>query len=207
MKRIALVRHGETVWHAENRYAGSTDIALTRKGLQQAEDLAAWARTAGLHAVWSSSLSRARLTAEPSAAVLGLPLQTEPRLMELHFGQGEGLSAREMDARFPEARAAFLADPVRHPLPGGESPVAAVERGMEGLHAIAEALPPGGRALVVAHNTLIRLLLSHVLGIPLARYRTVFPELANTTRTELLFHGETVALLAFNAPLLHETER
>ena len=65
MKFIALVRHGETEWHAENRYAGRSDIALTDKGLFQAEQLAQWARTAELHAIWSSSLSRALRTAEP----------------------------------------------------------------------------------------------------------------------------------------------
>ena len=55
MKRLALVRHGETVWHAENRYAGSSDVALTAKGLEQAQVLGEWARGAELKAVWCSN--------------------------------------------------------------------------------------------------------------------------------------------------------
>ncbi|MBK6043561.1 histidine phosphatase family protein, partial [Streptomyces sp. MBT55] len=41
--RLLLVRHGETEWHAENRYAGVTDVALTPRGVAQATDLRAWA--------------------------------------------------------------------------------------------------------------------------------------------------------------------
>ncbi|MBI0382368.1 histidine phosphatase family protein, partial [Streptomyces albiflaviniger] len=68
MTDFVLVRHGETVWHAENRYAGRTDVPLTEHGHQQAAELGAWAAGRRLDAVLSSPLSRARLTAEPAAA-------------------------------------------------------------------------------------------------------------------------------------------
>lgn len=203
MSRIVLVRHGETVWHAENRYAGSSDIELTPKGLEQAQQLAAWARTAGLAAIWASGLSRAQITARPAAETAGLPLQVDERLNELHFGRGEGLTDAEMEREFPEARAAFKRDPAANPLPEGEDPRRAAERGVAALHDIAAAAPEG-RSLVVAHNTLIRLMLCQLLGIPLARYRTVFPRLSNGTLTEIAFSrqsGRAAALLSFNAPL------
>jgi len=206
MSRIVLVRHGETVWHAENRYAGRSDIALTPKGLQQAEQLAAWARGANLSAVWSSTLSRARWTAQPAADAVGLLLHVDERLIELDFGRGEGLTDAEMEEQFPEERVAFMHDPVTHHLPGGEDPVFAVERGMAALHEIAAA-SPAGRSLVVMHNTLIRLMLCSLLGIPLSRYRSVFPQLANGTLTEIDLSrqpGGNSALLSFNAPLTTE---
>jgi len=206
VSRIVLVRHGETVWHAENRYAGLSDIELTPKGLQQAEQLAAWARIANLSAVWSSTLSRARITAQAAADAAGVPLQVSERLIELDFGRGEGLTDAEMEEQFPEERAAFIRDPVAHHLPGGEDPVRAAERGMAALREIAAAWP-AGRSLVVAHNTLIRLMLGSLLGIPLSRYRAVFPRLANGTLTEIELSPQpngTVALLSFNAPLIPE---
>ncbi|NUT12685.1 MAG: histidine phosphatase family protein, partial [Nonomuraea sp.] len=55
MTDLVLVRHGETVWHAENRYAGTSDVDLTERGRDQAAMLAAWAAEAGLAAVWSST--------------------------------------------------------------------------------------------------------------------------------------------------------
>ena len=74
MGNLVLVRHGQTVWHAENRYAGRSDVALTPRGVEQAAQLAVWAQTAGLAAVWSSTLSRARITAQACSEAAGLPL-------------------------------------------------------------------------------------------------------------------------------------
>ena len=122
MVRLALVRHGETIWNAENRYAGSTDIPLSPRGLEQAEQLANWASSAGLAAIWVSPLLRARQTAAPSERVTGLAARVDSRLREIHFGQGEGLTNEEIRQSFPEAFAAFQSDPVAHHLPGGEDP-------------------------------------------------------------------------------------
>jgi broad specificity phosphatase PhoE len=200
MSRLVLVRHGETVWHADNRYAGRTDVALTDKGVAQAARLARWAVGAQLNAVWASPLSRAQLTARPAAEAVGLPLQTDARLIEVDFGRGEGMTDAEMKAAFPDERAAFLRDPAANPLPGSENAATAAERGAAALYAIAEA-SAGGRALVVAHNTLLRLVLCRLLSIPLGRYRTTFPQLANGTATEIGITAAGMSLLSFNAPL------
>ncbi|WP_248966102.1 histidine phosphatase family protein [Sphaerisporangium perillae] len=48
MTQLVLVRHGETVWHAENRYAGLSDIELTPRGHAQAAQLAAWSSSAAI---------------------------------------------------------------------------------------------------------------------------------------------------------------
>ena len=197
MTDLVLVRHGETVWHAENRYAGVSDVALTPRGEQQAAQLAAWARTAGLAAVWSSPLRRARRTTE--ACAVGLPLEVDTRLRELDFGDGEGLTSAEMTQRFPDARAAFLADPVAHHLPGGEDPVAAAHRFTECLHEIA-GKHPDGRVLVVAHSSAIRLALCSLIGVPLTEYRRLFPALRNCALTEVRLRAGRVALLQFNTP-------
>lgn len=201
MTDLVLVRHGQTVWHAENRYAGVSDVALTPRGVEQAARLAAWARTAGLAAVWSSPLSRARRTAEACAG--DVPLEVDARLRELDFGGGEGLTSAEMTQRFPEARAAFLDDPAAHPLPGGEDPVAAANRFTECLQEIAADLPDG-RVLVVAHSSAIRLALCRLIGVPLSEYRRLFPTLRNCALTEVRLRDGRVALLQFNTPPVEE---
>ena len=201
MSHLFLVRHGETIWHAENRYAGRSDVALTEKGKQQAVRLAQWAAEANLQAVWSSPLSRAVETATPSADALELPLQIDDRLLELDFGRGEGLTASEMKAAMPEAFTAFRMDPVHHHLPEGENPIAAAKRGLIALHSIAATIPSEGKALVVAHSTLLRLILCQALDIPLSRYRNVFPIFHNCAITEVKITGSVVSLLSFNAPL------
>ncbi|ATL25790.1 histidine phosphatase family protein [Streptomyces formicae] len=199
MTDFILVRHGETVWHDGNRYAGRTDVELTSRGLRQAAALGAWAAGERVDAVVSSPLSRARLTAAPAADALGLRPRVDERLIEVDFGRGEGLTRDEMRERFPDELAAFLRDPVTHHLPGGEDPRAAAERAAESLADLASAFPEG-RILVVAHSTLVRLLLCRELGIPLADYRRVFPALHNGALTELRLSEGQMSLIRFNAP-------
>ncbi|MGW0195543.1 histidine phosphatase family protein [Nonomuraea sp. NPDC003201] len=201
MTDLVLVRHGETVWHAENRYAGVSDIELTPRGHAQAAQLAEWAGQAGLAAVWASTLSRARITAAAAADQAKVELRTDPRLRELDFGEGEGLTSAEMAARFPEARAAFESDPAAHPLPGGEDPGLAADRFVAALDDIAAA-HPDGRVLVVAHTTAIRLTLCRLIGVPLGEYRRLFPRLDNCALTELrLRSGRRTAMLQYNSPI------
>ncbi|MFH0518460.1 histidine phosphatase family protein [Streptomyces sp. M41] len=201
MTDFVLVRHGETEWHAENRYAGRSDVQLTERGHKQAAALGAWAAGRQLDAVLSSPLSRARLTAEPTANGLGLPLRIDERLREVDFGHGEGLTRAEMRERFPAELAAFLTDPVAHHLPGGEDPAAAAARAIACLTDVEQDLPHG-RVLVVAHSTLVRLVLCRLLGIPLAHYRQVFPKLDNGALTELRLQAGRASLLRLNVPTL-----
>ena len=182
MTELVLVRHGETEWHAENRYAGRSDVALTPRGREQAAALGEWAAGAGLGAVLTSPLRRARDTAGPAARAAGLECRVDERLIEVDFGRGEGRTRDEMREAFPDAVAAFLDRPATHPLPDGESGANAVGRAAPAL-AEAVAAHPEGRVLVVAHQTLLRLLLCSLLGLPLDHYRAVFPKLESTART------------------------
>jgi broad specificity phosphatase PhoE len=98
---LVLVRHGETVWHHDNRYAGRSDVALTDRGRDQAEQLARWAGGTRIDAVHTSPLQRARDTAEPAGRALGVAVAVDERLVEVDFGRGDGLTRDEMRERFP----------------------------------------------------------------------------------------------------------
>lgn len=193
---LYLARHGQTIWHAENRYAGSSDIALNGTGREQARRLADWASGARVEAVWASPLSRARETAAPAAAALGLPITVDGDLAELDFGTAEGRVLAELP---PAEVAAFRADPVAGAFPGAEPPGKAAARGVGALRRIA-GRHRGGRALVVTHNTLLRLMLCELLGIPASRYRAVFPKVGNCALTELRMDGDGTALISYNVP-------
>ncbi|WP_052460488.1 histidine phosphatase family protein [Microbacterium gorillae] len=205
MGTLHLARHGETIWHAENRYAGVSDIGLTKLGHEQARDLAKWAVRVGISAVVSSDLSRARETAQPAATALGVELVVDPRLRELDFGQAEGMTPTEMTAHFGAARAAFEMAPATSPLPGGELGEHAVDRALPALEELAHVYD--GDVLVVTHATLLRMLLCRILAEPLDRYRNFFPVVGNATITTLGYGDEEhggedggLALLRYNAP-------
>jgi probable phosphoglycerate mutase len=199
MTILLLARHGETTWHAENRYAGSTDVALTELGIAQGEQLGRWAKTQPIDAVYASDLSRAVITATPAATALGLPLTIDPALREVHFGRGEGLTSAEMRATFPEEAARFVASPGSVPLPEGESGKVAVERAWGALEKILTR-HPDGTILVVMHSTLLRLILCRSFGIPLDNYRRTFPSVLNVAITTLSWNANGRALLGYNVP-------
>jgi 2,3-bisphosphoglycerate-dependent phosphoglycerate mutase len=200
LTNLFLVRHGTTIWHAENRYAGVTDIELDPVGYQQAERLGVWASKARLNAIWCSPLNRARQTAGPAVRIIGLDLHIEKRLTEIDFGCVEGKTMSEAEHLYPEEIRRFKSDPAANPMPGGENPHRAACRAVAALQNIA-ATYPGGRVLVIAHNTIIRLALCSLLGIPLANYRTVFPSVRNGALTEIRLENEEMALLQYNSPL------
>lgn len=200
--RLFLIRHGETVWHADNRYAGGTsDIDLTEAGRRQAEQLASWASVEHFDAVVTSPVRRAMETARPISAASGLPLETVEDLREVDFGVAEGRTVEELIELDADMVRRFWADPAAHPFPGAEEPLAAARRAGNALRAIADR-HRGGTVLVVAHNTLLRLGICDLLGLPVDRYRQLFPRLDNATVTEVLVPQEShepAALLRFNA--------
>ncbi|MBB3036535.1 histidine phosphatase family protein [Hoyosella altamirensis] len=201
MTDLTLVRHGETVWHADNRYTGSTDIALTERGRQQADQLASWAKQAHLDAIWVSPLERARNTAAPCERATGLTASVDKRLAELDFGAGEGLTSSEMLTQFPDARRAFEQDPVAGHLPDSEDPRHATERAVDCLKDIVHK-HPSDRVLVVGHGTVKRLVLCHLLGIPLRHYRDMFPVVRNCGVTTIRWNGTGhAALIEYNTPI------
>ena len=200
MTDLVVVRHGETVWHQEHRYAGASDIGLTPLGLQQAAQLARWAVGARVSAVWASPLRRARVTALACAEALGMSMVVDPRLRELDFGSAEGLTPDEIEARFPAAMRAFGEDPVANHLPGGEDPVDGAARFTECLREIA-GRHDGERVLVVAHGTAMRLAICALVGLRLRDYRQLFPVVRNAAITEIRLVDGAVSLLEFNTPI------
>lgn len=200
MTLITLVRHGETIWHSEDRYVGSSDVAMTPRGRSQAASLARWAATMDLTSIRSSDLSRARVTAEECSAATGLSLTIDPRLRELDLGQVEGLTRAQMRARFPEEYRAFKSDPAANHFPGGEHPIFAAQRFTAALQDATTA-DPGGHVLAIAHSTAIRLALCVLLGIPLSSYRRAFPSLGNCTLTTIRNTPGRTGLLNYNCPV------
>lgn len=151
---LALVRHGQTDWNAQRRLQGSTDIPLNDVGRGQARDAVSVLSGYEWDAIVSSPLSRAAETANLIAAGLGLGVDRRvPDLAERSFGPAEGMQdGPELDAlRIPGG------------FRGAESEDEAGSRGLAALEALAEEFR-GGRVLVVAHGTLLRLSLSRAVG-------------------------------------------
>src|SRR3978361_2133239 len=85
-----FLRHGETDWNAQDLSQGSVDIPLNETGLAQARSAALLMRNRGITSIISSPLSRAKVTADIAAKLLGLPVEVDEELREVAFGVQEG---------------------------------------------------------------------------------------------------------------------
>jgi probable phosphoglycerate mutase len=193
---IVLARHGRTEWHHGNRYTGATDLPIDEVGVRQAQQLKEWAAGYAPDALWASPMLRARQTITPTAEALGLTPTLDARLREVDFGSAEGKMLGELP---PAVSKAFELDPVRNHFPGGEDPVAAADRVHEVFGEIGKQ-HQGQKVLVVAHNTLIRLLVCRVLGLRLNDYRRLLPALGPAALVRFRWQDGTVGLEAYNVP-------
>ena len=172
-----LLRHGQTEHTPERRFSGRNELPLSLTGRAEAEAAAARAAELGIEVVVASPLRRTRETAEIVAAKLGLPVEFDDDLVELDFGDLEGLSADEARAKFPLATRRFGSD-VTVAAPGGES-VADVSARVARARSRILARHPGRTVLVVSHVTPIKLLLAAGLGAGEDVVHRVFLEAAS----------------------------
>jgi len=163
---IYLVRHGETVGGSSVRFYGRTDVALSDLGRQQVRGLAPLLGHVPFQAVVHSPLARARESAEILTAVLREPpavTEEAPDLIEVDFGEIEGLTESEIAARMPGWYRQWRSG-LATGFPGGESfegfsqRMAAAVDGLLARH-------PVGNMLVVVHKGVIRRTLAHLLGL------------------------------------------
>jgi alpha-ribazole phosphatase len=152
------------------RFIGSrSDPPLSLEGISHARRLARRLGHLDFGAVWSSGLVRSLHTAEIVSGRPASDIQTEPRLREIDLGLWDGLSASQIQDRFPREWTERESDLLGFPFPGGESfrqlqartVPAFMELATRALGDTAEAV------LVVGHKSVNRVLLCHFLALPL----------------------------------------
>jgi len=192
--RLILIRHGETIWNAERRYQGVSDVPLSARGALQAQRLAARLARESIGFIYSSDLERAWQTAARIAAEQGVPVRAEPRLREMDFGEWEGLTYAEIQERQPQALARWERDPSGVAPPGGEHLMhlaARVQAMLEGLrqHNDAETV------LLVSHGGPLRVLLCLALGLAPSEHWCFRLDPGSVSELYLYPQGAIIALL------------
>lgn len=163
---LIFIRHGETDWNRADRFQGQQDVPLNALGRRQAERNGR--AVAGLLASrdWrliASPLGRAVETMEIALAAAGRagePFARDPVLREASYGDWEGLTLTEINARFPEACRERERDKWRFVPPSGESYEAVAVRISGWLDTV------NAPTLVVAHGGVLRALLFLLAGLP-----------------------------------------
>jgi broad specificity phosphatase PhoE len=151
-----------------HRFLGQLDPPLSPAGWRQAAELAQRLRGVAFRAIYSSDLQRSLSTAEAVAVGTDLVIQQDTALREIHAGLWEGLTFDEATLRYPAEFAERERDLVGFRFPGGGESFRDLERRVAPVFSrIMDSGP--GNVLVVAHKGVNRVMLAHLLGMPLER--------------------------------------
>lgn len=164
MTKIYLIRHGESIANTLGIYQGQTyDTVLSPLGRKQALTLREYFKDKKIGALFASPLTRTQLTAKEVSLATGLPVQTDPRLLETNHGQWEGLPKEEIQTRWEKLLDHWQTNPLGVVFPGGESFADLQTRILVWLNEI-QNTPTD--TVIVTHDNFIRVIIAHLLGTP-----------------------------------------
>lgn len=198
--RLLFVRHGHTVANRvepETRVSGWTDFPLSPLGYRQADALRLRLASDPPDVVYTSTLQRARATAEILAGVARhRALQCVEELREIFCGEAEGRLLQEAKQRFADVWAAnLLQEDESLRWPGGESYREFRERCLLAVRRIAAA-HPGERVLIVTHAGVICQVLGAIYGNSPALWANFRP--GNCSLTTVDWYGATGTVVGFD---------
>lgn len=164
---IYLMRHGEPEAEWLNCYYGQMDVPLSEKGRAQSRALAERLTTVPFDAVYSSDLERAGYLADRLAETRDLPVRRLTVLRERHMGRLQGIKIEELQqGEHVEIYQQWLADRINFRVPEAENFIDLGQRIVPAIEELAAAFA-GRRVAVAGHAGPIRVMLAHVLGLPL----------------------------------------
>jgi phosphoserine phosphatase len=196
MTKIILVRHGHVAGISPERFRGRADLMLTAEGVRQAgaaarRIAATWAPVA----IYTSPLTRCRSTAEAIGKPLGLAPSPLEGLIDIDYGQWQGLTPDEVRARWPGQLETWYRAPDWAEIPGGETLQDVLVRTVSALRYVI-GRHPGETVVLVGHDSVNRAMLLHALGLPLSRYWRLGQQ--PCAMSEIDFSGYGFAVLSIN---------
>lgn len=168
MKRIYLIRHGQSEWNVEGKVQGTKDSLLTDKGREQAAMAGRRLADLEIKKIYCSGLSRARETAEIIGGIIGAEVEVIPEFVEICFGHWEGLPLDEVKRIYGEEYSVWKKTPHEFKADGCETLLEAKQRMMRGMGRIADE---DENILIVSHGSSIKALMLGLLDIDLSNYK------------------------------------
>ncbi len=199
---LYLIRHGETTLSGGGQYIGSSEIPLSENGRQQAQQLAEKLKDIYFDVCYCSPMERCRETAQFLAAPHKLDLIPVAALREIDYGDWEGLTLQEMEVTAPEIFQAWKYDPGKTRAPKGESGEDVLTRIQPAFETMLSK-HPGQRILLVAHRTVNRIWLCHLLEQPVSSYRKAVGQ--DFTALNIIEYTERDGKAGYSISLMNDT--
>ena len=166
---LRIARHGETTWNAVGRYQGRLETPLSPLGQAQAQALAGALQHRGVRRIISSPLSRCVQTAVPLSSLTGVPIETDPRLLEIAHGTWDGRYRTEIAQTEPELFREWRDHPEGVRFDGGESLGDVLARWKD----FVENFQTDKDTLLVTHDVVVRVAILERTGRGIEELRTV----------------------------------
>jgi probable phosphoglycerate mutase len=192
IRRLVMLRHGQTEYNAGSRMQGQLDTDLSELGREQAASAAVALAKRQPLLIISSDLRRALDTAVALGDRCGQPVSIDTRLRETHLGDWQGMTHLEVDAVAPGARLAWR-DDARWSPHGGESRVDVADRSLPLVRELVAQQAEWGAVhsdrpvVLVAHGGLIAALTAALLGLPVETW-PVLGGMGNASWVQLAGH-------------------
>ncbi|MCM1307677.1 MAG: histidine phosphatase family protein [Butyrivibrio sp.] len=192
--RLYVMRHGETDWNVQKRLQGRSDTELNDNGIRLAKVTAEALKGLRFDAIYSSPLKRAYKTAEIVRGERNIPITADERLLEISFGECEGLPVDGLPACFAD----FFGAPERYaPTGGGERFEDVIARAGDFIENV--VVPQSFKLesmLTVAHGAMNNALAYHLLHREIKDYWAgVFP--GNCSVSEYKVNGHDYRLVEY----------
>jgi len=197
MTSVYLVRHGQTAWNKEEIFRGRTDIPLDETGLKQAELVGQYFKGMEIHAIYSSSLSRAWETAQKIAQFQNLKVQPLDGIIDMSFGNWEGRPHQEIRESDSKTYRQWVETPHLVRLPGGEGLDDVRIRTMAAIEEVIRN-HPGKTLILVTHRVVNKVLICSILGLDNSHFWQITQD---TTAINLIQHRNGKYILS----LMNET--
>ena len=179
MSRVYLVRHGQTAWNVGEIFRGRADIPLDETGKREVHLAGETLKDETLHAVYSSPLSRSMETAENIAKFHDISVTPLDAIIDISYGEWEGMGNQEVQQRYPDLHALWLSEPHKVLFPGGESLDEVRSRTMAALEDLLGKHQDENFALV-AHRVPNKVICCALLGLDNSHFWRIQQDTAST---------------------------
>jgi len=193
--RVLAIRHGETAWNVDGRIQGQLNVPLNDMGRWQVHRLALALADENIAAIYSSDLLRALETAQAVARASGDAIVTDAGLRERGFGAFEGLSYKEISARWPGLAERWRKRDPEFGAPGGETLNQFYARSIATATRLA-ALHPGQTIALVSHGGVMDCLYRAAARVALDAPRSW--QLGNAAINRLLYTSQGFTLIGWS---------
>lgn len=194
MKKLYLIRHGQSKWNIEEKVQGQTDISLTKKGKHEAELMGKRLKNKKIDSIYSSDLSRAYETASIIGEKIDKKIKTMEELREMNFGIWEGMYNLEIKEKEPIDFILWRKDPCALKIEKGETLDELQERAMNAINNIINN-DPGKNIVIISHGATLKTIILGLIKMELFHFKNLTLSNVGLTIIEFRDYNKVIKVL------------